>query len=124
MSAPIPQPATAECPFCHETKPKTEKFFELRRYVNTAGVPSQSWRSQCKLCRRSRFKTGNAPRHRRAGEHNRRDEVYVPGPKPCRECNNLPWRVDGEKCDCCGLAFALEPRPVIEFRDFNNVRVV
>ncbi len=115
MSAPIPQPATHECPFCHKAKPKTEQYFELRRYVNTAGVHSESWRSQCRLCRRARLKSGLAPRYRLPGEHNRHDEpAYVPGPKPCVACHDMPWRVLGPRCPCCKLVYALEPRPELQ----------
>lgn len=111
------QPETHECPYCHETKPRTNQFFELRHYVSASGVPSQSWRPQCRLCRRKHLRSSTANRHRHAGEWNRKGEAkYEPGPKPCVACHDMPWRVLGPRCPCCELGYALEPKPELQLR--------
>jgi hypothetical protein len=117
MSAPIPQPATCECTICHKEKPKTEEFFELRKYTDARGWVVRHWRGQCRTCRRSGLRSSASNRHRHAGEWNYKDEPdYIPGPKPCVACHDMPWRVLGPRCPCCKLVYALEPKPELELR--------
>ncbi len=47
MSAPIPQPATHECPECHELKPLTRGFFES--YKGEGARPT-SFKPVCRSC--------------------------------------------------------------------------
>ena len=130
MNAPI-ETVTRECISCHEHKPHTEKYFELRRLRDRQDQPVYSWRGQCRDCRRKRLRATKdkernpTPRKLAKGFCNRRDgsDTYTPGPKPCRLCCSLPWRVEGIRCaePSCQLQWAPEPRPELRLRRFDRV---
>lgn len=111
MSAKI-DAAKKRCSGCLEYKPATIAWYESNGRDQYGG---QQLRSRCRECREDvRRSSANRRKHivsQRPGE-----PAYAPGPKPCKECHSLPWRVEGRECPVCRLSYADELQPELMLR--------
>lgn len=73
--------------------------------------------NKCKLCDGL---NGCNPTRKRHRSPPGLDPKYIPGPKPCVACHDMPWRVAGPRCPCCQLNYAPEPRPEFVLRRFDR----
>lgn len=99
---------------CGMTLPATVEYF------NADATTKSGLKSRCRRCR---YAAGRLRDSKGLRVCNSRvsPEVYVPGPKPCRLCCSLPWRITGLCCPECGLECATEPRPEMRLRRFDRV---
>jgi hypothetical protein len=123
-----------KCTKCGVPKPPTTEYFRVqgssKKNDGTVRDRTGELRRQCKTCMSNA--DGYREKMRNGGDkvHGRRtamarpiigEQPHVKGPKPCDDCNDMPWRVAGSRCARCGLAAGAEPAVEMVLRKFDRV---
>jgi hypothetical protein len=116
MTAPFLTPTEKTCLSCGEPKPATLAHYSSQ---GRKADGTHQLRSRCRECRGKGKNVQGVRKHFVSAVPGA--PAYIPGPKPCVNCHDMPWRVDGMRCACCGLAWAKEPKPELQLRRFDRV---